>query len=425
MTLSTQLEVRRIRRRDACKVASVTCLAMARELTREDKILRGHKIKSSWSAIIALTNVVASPSTHYAVDPSEAIIALEPRQRLYQILLPLCVFTAAGWVVYVGWKHGLHWAVITTILIGAIFGLGYRVPRIETIRAKQKLFKMHPDALWIGDFASASKEATYRLLAAIKKSDLTQNQTLITVPRTKKLAKQYTGRALRFQEVGQIGRAKMLVRDATEQPSNKTKEDPKPSWYKDLPWRVRALAYGSRFVRSELSIPKLPNTTPDGLEVAYQRVDASLSRQLDNVDQLDTKSGVLIGAVGAALAFLVANTTLQAGGRFWVISWLVLALVFACIEFVGQRYSAGLRPEVIQELSTLEEDQLKLLWMISAVEAYKRNQIIMQAKFRSLNIAIWCIVAALVGGVFLAPHTVSRAGKTKIATHVHKTPVKK
>jgi hypothetical protein len=57
------------------------------------------------------------------------------------------------------------------------------------------------------------------------------------------------------------------------------------------------------------AMPDLSDTvaTPDGIDFAYQVAAAKLSSQLDTIDKLDAKLGVLIGAL-VTLASLYAAT---------------------------------------------------------------------------------------------------------------------
>lgn len=145
---------------------------------------------------------------------------------------------------------------------------------------------------------------------------------------------------------------------------------------------------------------------PPGVELAYDVAAAKLSQLLADIDQLDSKAGVVVSVlVAAAGAFLLA-THLPFDWRVVVASLLGLAIIAAAGAFLVRRYEDAPNADVFVRYAEGTPAQMKERFIQNLLDARRQNRQKVFLKGLLLKIAITlaglagvAAVTAVAGGV--------------------------
>ncbi len=119
-------------------------------------------------------------------------------------------------------------------------------------------------------------------------------------------------------------------------------------------------------------IPAPTAPTPPGIPLAWDVSIAILQVELRVIDQLDTKAGVVIGALVVA-GGLVLNTTGRGFAQVLVGVALILALVFATLSFLVRKYEDAPDPARFASAALFEPDYMKEAFLGNVLEAVDAN----------------------------------------------------
>jgi hypothetical protein len=151
----------------------------------------------------------------------------------------------------------------------------------------------------------------------------------------------------------------------------------------------------------------MPDTTSQNpsLPLIFQEVKDVLRAQLDQVDKLDTKVGLLLGTAGVALAVVFSHGFLPAEGKRLTSIFLVLGLasiagsmVFALVALWIRDFNLPPHPRALREYYLSEqEDETRLKLVDTWVFFHKYNEAIISRK------VLWARFSAvlLAGGLAL------------------------
>jgi hypothetical protein len=120
-------------------------------------------------------------------------------------------------------------------------------------------------------------------------------------------------------------------------------------------------------------VPAPQAPTPPGVVLAYDVAAKKLEESLQLIDQLDTKAGVIIGALVAAGALDLAT-----GRGVWVHVVvgvpLIIALGFATFAFLVRRYEDA--PDVVRFASAAayQPDYMKEVFLRNVLDAVQANR---------------------------------------------------
>ncbi len=120
-------------------------------------------------------------------------------------------------------------------------------------------------------------------------------------------------------------------------------------------------------------VPAPQTPTPPGVVLAYDVAAKKLEESLQLIDQLDTKAGVIIGALVAAGALDLAT-----GPGIWVHIVvglpLIVSLGFATFAFLVRRYEDA--PDVLRFASVAgyQPDYMKEAFLRNALDAVQANR---------------------------------------------------
>lgn len=149
--------------------------------------------------------------------------------------------------------------------------------------------------------------------------------------------------------------------------------------------------------------PITPPAPPAGVGFVYQEAAAALAGQRQDLNALDTKAGVLIGATAAAFGLIATN----GGGALSLfarhpaletLSLFVLALALLCLVLAVLVRSNIEYPHVptLITLAGLEADQIKTLSLDALGRAWEHNRSLILRKSR------WLLAGQVVLGLFVA-----------------------
>jgi hypothetical protein len=145
-------------------------------------------------------------------------------------------------------------------------------------------------------------------------------------------------------------------------------------------------------------MPDLRDTvaTPDGIDFAYQVAAEKLSSQLDVIDKLDAKLGVLIGAL-VTLASLYTATAKSA------IAALILLIPAAtsAVGYASRGWANPPNPIRLSEYANLGKQRMQEEALAAILAAYPANDIELEKKARLFNVSLILAIVAVVGLIIL------------------------
>lgn len=133
----------------------------------------------------------------------------------------------------------------------------------------------------------------------------------------------------------------------------------------------------------------------------------TLDEQMQRIDALDTKAGVLIAAGGVLAGLLFGRGALlgSADPLLAILTVLLqlISLVLALGAFASRRYEPGLRPETVVRLMAADSLWLRWRFLGNLVEAIEVNRGKLRWKARALTLSLACLICAVVlmGGYFM------------------------
>ncbi|HSO93880.1 MAG TPA: hypothetical protein VLS53_05350 [Candidatus Dormibacteraeota bacterium] len=149
--------------------------------------------------------------------------------------------------------------------------------------------------------------------------------------------------------------------------------------------------------------PHITIPTPPGIGAAYDLAAQKLAAQLDQIDKLDTKAGVVVGALSAGIGlFLVA--AFNPVPRIVVGVGLGLAIVLAARAFLVGKYKDAPAAASFAQFAAYEPDGMKEIFLPNVLEAISENAVKVSRKGNFLNgsLGVTTLVAVLllIGKVF-------------------------
>ena len=149
--------------------------------------------------------------------------------------------------------------------------------------------------------------------------------------------------------------------------------------------------------------PHITVPAPPGISTAYELAGQKLAAQLDQIDKLDTKAGVVVGALGAGIGlFLVAGFSPLA--RIVIGIGLGFAIVLASRAFLVGKYLDAPNAAVFAQFASYEPDGMKEIFLPNVLEAISENALKVSRKGNYLNgalgITTMVAIVLLIGKVF-------------------------
>lgn len=143
--------------------------------------------------------------------------------------------------------------------------------------------------------------------------------------------------------------------------------------------------------------------TPPGLAEAYDNAAKKLADQLSQIDQLDTKLGVVIAALAVAVgAFIVATFSPSVRAVFAVL--LAASMIQATRAFLVRRYADAPDPVAYARKANLAVQAMQQTFLPNLLRAYDSNAVKIAQKGQLLNQAVFAVtlaaVVAVIGKVF-------------------------
>ena len=137
------------------------------------------------------------------------------------------------------------------------------------------------------------------------------------------------------------------------------------------------------------------NISLPGVEFVYDEVRSKLTEQMQSIESLDTKIGIVFIFVGSILIGVMTRANEPAdgpvGALFFLSSVVLLAIAFAftLVSFFTRRYKASPSPEKLGEMVSGTPENIQLALLSTLIEVYYHNA-------RKLRIKILWLVAGLV-----------------------------
>jgi hypothetical protein len=159
----------------------------------------------------------------------------------------------------------------------------------------------------------------------------------------------------------------------------------------------------------------MAQNVPAGAGFAYRVAVRALDEQLQRIEALDTKAGVLIAADGLVLGLLSGERSSLILSPAWV-SFPVLAavassLILALFAFATRNYDAAPNPDAAIRLMTAEPAWLEWRFLGNLRNAIIANRSKLKTKARLLSAALVALIAgATVFGGYLLTHTLTTGG---------------
>jgi len=153
-----------------------------------------------------------------------------------------------------------------------------------------------------------------------------------------------------------------------------------------------------------------PDLVPTAIDLVYDVARTKLTEQLASIEQLDTKAGVLVGALVAATGVFLATGHLVLWARVTFASILVLSIAIALIAFVVRQYEDAPDPETFVGYAMLEGAEAKTLTLRDVLRAWRLNERKVVLKGRLINFSLMVagigVVIALIARAALRRHDV-------------------
>jgi hypothetical protein len=150
---------------------------------------------------------------------------------------------------------------------------------------------------------------------------------------------------------------------------------------------VRRILYGP--ITPSVAAPQITKPeVPLGIGLVYQVAEDKLAKQLAAIDQLDTKAGVLIGALGAAIGVFVSFGHFTHSEKVVLALALLVAVALATFAFLVRRYEDAPEPSRFSIYSGLAPDEIRTLTLQDLIDAKVRNDPKLFLKGRLINASI-------------------------------------
>jgi len=159
-------------------------------------------------------------------------------------------------------------------------------------------------------------------------------------------------------------------------------------------WLIRPVADAA-------PLPPIPAPTgpaPPGIPLAWDVARAIVDVELREIDQLDTKAGVVIGALAVAGGLLL-NSTARGVAQVLVGVALVLALVFATLAFLVRKYEYAPDPERFASAAMFDPEYMMEAFLGNVLEAAVVNRERAARKGFYLNVAVGIGALIAIGAV--------------------------
>ncbi len=146
------------------------------------------------------------------------------------------------------------------------------------------------------------------------------------------------------------------------------------------------------------AMPELSNTvaTPEGIDFAYQVAAAKLSSQLDTIDKLDAKLGVLIGAL-VTLASLYTATA-KSGIAALI---LLIPAVTSAVGYASRSWANPPNPVRLAAYANLGKQRMQEEALASILAAYPLNDGELSSKSVWFNVSLILAIVAVAGLILL------------------------
>jgi hypothetical protein len=138
--------------------------------------------------------------------------------------------------------------------------------------------------------------------------------------------------------------------------------------------------------------------TPAGIPLAWDVATSILNLELTVIDQLDTKAGVVIGALVVAGGLLLNST--QGGAAHVAVGIpLIVSLVLSTLSFLVRKYEDAPDPARFASAANYEPNYMKEAFLGNVLEAVAVNRERGARKGLYLNYAVGIAAVTAVGAV--------------------------
>lgn len=153
--------------------------------------------------------------------------------------------------------------------------------------------------------------------------------------------------------------------------------------------------------------PRMDGVAPPGARFAYETAAHSLAEQLQRIDALDSKAGVLLAADGIIVGLVLVPTPAVPGAAVVLGGIAVLLSLFAALgTLANRRYVIAPEPSLVARLAGAPDDWIMWRLMGTVLQALDTNRVKIRKKARLLTFAQAALLAGLViyGGYFVYAH---------------------
>jgi len=162
-------------------------------------------------------------------------------------------------------------------------------------------------------------------------------------------------------------------------------------------WLIGPVANAPGVALPPIEAPTHP--TPPGIPLAWDVATTIVDVELREIDQLDTKAGVVIGALVVA-GSLVLSATGRGAAQVLVGVALILALAFATLSFLVRKYEYAPDPERFASAAMFAPDYMKEAFLGNVLEAAAVNRERAARKGFYLNCAVGIGALTAIAAVF-------------------------
>lgn len=136
--------------------------------------------------------------------------------------------------------------------------------------------------------------------------------------------------------------------------------------------------------------------TPDGIDFAYQVAASKLASQLDTIDKLDAKLGVLIGAL-VTLASLYTATA-KTGIAALI---LLIPAITSAFGYASRSWANPPNPVRLADYANLGKQRMEEEALAAILAAYPVNDTELRKKSRWFNLSLILAILAVAGLIVL------------------------
>jgi hypothetical protein len=140
---------------------------------------------------------------------------------------------------------------------------------------------------------------------------------------------------------------------------------------------------------------------PTGIEFVFETAKDKLTQQLASIDQLDTKAGVLVGVLGAAIGVFVQFGHFDHTEKVVIAAILLLATTFATFSFLVRKYKDAPDPARVIAFGQLQPDEIKTLTLHDLINAKNENETKLVLKGRLINASVFVAGTAILYAFFV------------------------